>query len=338
MVLSNATQLESPIDRKRSKAYYRSIVSVLIILSGVSSMPGRKSIIRNFDRILAWPMFSFALMTLALFAVLIYLGDLEQEGTIVRYSLWGLAILYPLFWVETVIHICIGSRFLKQHVWFCLFPLTRIGCRDHLNGTQVWLPRMGWSDISKSFERKLSRKFSIPMIAVALLVLPLIGMEYFYQDTVAKSEGWQLVISISEAFIWASFTFEFVLMVMIVRAKVAYARKHWIDLAVILLPMLAFMRMLRLSSALRLNQISRTAKVFRLRGLAMRLWRAFVALEIIEMLIYRNPELRLERLEQKFEMKMEEIAFLRVDIQRLKERVAKIQAAEEAALEEESAS
>jgi len=72
--------------------------------------------------------------------------------------------------------------------------------------------------------------------------------------------------------------------------------------------------------------------------LAMRLWRAFVALEIIEMLIYRNPELRLERLEQKFEMKMEEIAFLRVDIQRLKERVAKIQAAEEAALEEETAS
>ena len=37
-------------------------------------------------------------------------------------------------------------------------------------------------------------------------------------------------------------------------------------------------------------------------------------------------------------MKMEEIAFLRVDIQRLKERVAKIQAAEEAALEEETAS
>ncbi len=69
----------------------------------------------------------------------------------------------------------------------------------------------------------------------------------------------------------------------------------------------------------------------------MRLWRAFVALEIIEMLIYRNPELRLERLEQKFEMKMEEVAFLRVDIQRLRERVAKRQAAEEAAVEAEAA-
>ena len=176
------------------------------------------------------------------------------------------------------------------------------------------------------------------MIAVALLVLPIIGIEYFYQDLVTTNGTWRLAINLSEAFIWASFTFEFVLMVMIVRAKIAYARKHWIDLAVILLPMLAFMRMLRLSSVVRFNQISRTAKVFRLRGLAMRLWRAFVALEIIEMLIYRNPELRLERLKQKFEMKMEEVAYLRVDIQRLKERVAKRQAAEEAAIEAEAGS
>lgn len=300
-------------------------------------MQSPKPLIRRLDRILAWPMFSLALSTLALFAMLIYLGDLEQKKTIVKYSLWGLAILYPFFWIETLIHVCIGSRFLKQHVWFCIFPLTRIGCRDHVTGMQIWLPRLGWNEVNKQFERKLSRKFSIPMIAVALLVLPIIGMEYFYQETVAKNYGWRLVINISEAFIWASFTFEFVLMIMIVRAKVVYARKHWIDLAVILLPMLAFMRMLRLSSAVRFNQISRTAKVFRLRGLAMRLWRAFVALEIIEMLIYRNPELRLERLEQKFEMKMEEVAFLRVDIQRLRERVAKRQAAEEAAIEAEAA-
>lgn len=301
-------------------------------------MQNRESSIRRLDRILAWPMFSLALSTLALFATLIYFDDMEQKKTIVRCSLWGLAILYPFFWIETLIHICIGSRFLKQHVWFCVFPLTRIGCRDHLTGKKIWLPRMGWCEVNRQFERTLTRKFSIPMIAVALLVLPIIGIEYFYQDLVTTNDTWRLAINLSEAFIWASFTFEFVLMVMIVRAKIAYARKHWIDLAVILLPMLAFMRMLRLSSVVRFNQISRTAKVFRLRGLAMRLWRAFVALEIIEMLIYRNPELRLERLEQKFEMKMEEVAYLRVDIQRLKERVAKRQAAEEAAIEAEAGS
>ncbi len=294
-------------------------------------MQGQSHISQRLDRAFAAPMFCLALMTLGFFATLIYLDDLEHDDLIVKYSLIGIAILYPFFWIETLIHWLAGSRFLKQHVWFCVLPITRIGCRDHVSGTSIWLPGLGWGRVNKKFERKLARKFSVPMIAVALMVLPIIIVEFFYRDFVDRNLAWRVVMAIAEAFIWAAFTFEFVLMIKVVRAKIAYARKHWIDLAVILLPMLAFMRMMRLGSVGRINQLSRTAKVFRLRGLAMRLWRAFVALEIIEMLLYRNPELRLEKLQQKFEMKMEEVSYLKEDIQRLRTRVAERQAEAEAA-------
>ena len=293
-------------------------------------MQEQSHISRRLDRAFAAPMFCLALLTLSFFATLIYLDDLEHDDFIVKCSLIGIAVLYPFFWIETFIHWMAGSRFLKQHVWFCILPITRIGCRDHVLGASIWLLGLGWGRVNKKFERKLARKFSVPMIAVALMVLPIIIVEFFYRDFVDRNLGWRVVMAMAEAFIWAAFTFEFVLMIKVVRAKIAYARKHWIDLAVILLPMLAFMRMMRLGSVGRINQLSRTAKVFRLRGLGMRLWRAFVALEIIEMLLYRNPELRLEKLEQKFELKMEEVSYLKEDIQRLRNRVAKRQAEAEA--------
>jgi voltage-gated potassium channel len=271
-------------------------------------------------------MFGLSLVVLGLFASLIYLNDIDQEAVIVRWCLVGLAVAYPLFWLETAVHLYHGSPFMKQHLWFCLLPITRVGARDHETGQEIWLPRLGWREVNRPLERMLTRRFSIPMIAIALMVLPVIALELFYKDFVESAPGWRIAMSVAEAFIWAAFTFEFVLMTKIVRSKLTYARKHWLDLAVILLPMLAFMRMMRLASVGRLNQLSRTAKIFRLRGLGMRLWRAFVALEIIELLIARDPERRLARLEDELESRLEEVAWLRQDICRLRERVGRSRA------------
>ncbi|MGI9516682.1 MAG: hypothetical protein ACR2NP_06545, partial [Pirellulaceae bacterium] len=91
------------------------------------------------------------------------------------------------------------------------------------------------------------------------------------------------------------------------------------------------------TALLRLNNVARTAKVFRLRGLALRMWRGIVALEVVEMLISRNPERRLERLEARMEYKLEEIDDLRREIGRVQKRVearAEKVAAGEAAADE----
>ncbi len=298
-------------------------------------MNGHIDLTRQLDQRLARPMFGLALLVLALFASLIYLNDLGRDGLVVWWSLAGLALLYPVFWLETAVHYYLGSGFLRQHLWFCVLPITRIGARDHETGKLIWLPGYEWREVDKSLERLLARRFGVPMIVISLMVLPIIGMEFFYKDFVDSNPGWRVVMSIAEAFIWAAFTFEFILMVKIVRSKAHYAIKHWIDLAVILLPTLAFMRMMRLASVGRLNQLSRTARIFRLRGLAMRLWRAFVALDLIEHLLALNPEWRLEKLEDQLQVKMEEIGYLNQDIERLREKVRRKRLQQEAARQSE---
>ncbi len=276
---------------------------------------------RWLDRRLAAPMFIASLAVLALFAILLHLHELEQGRTVVLWCLGALAVLYPLFWIETIAHSLAGSRRMRQHFWFCLIPFLRIGCRDHETGKQIWLPHVGWRTIDRPFEKKLIRAASGPMIVVALLVLPVIMLEFFWADFVATHEHWRVSLQITAAFIWAAFTFEFTLLISVVKYPMAYARRHWIDAAIILLPMVTFIRAARLTQLARMKQITRAARVYRLRGLAMRMWRGLVALEIVEMVLLRDPERRMEKLESQLEFRLEEIEFLRQDIQRLQKRV-----------------
>jgi voltage-gated potassium channel len=159
------------------------------------------------------------------------------------------------------------------------------------------------------------------MIAVALLVLPVVVMEIGWEEFVAANVGWQATLQVTAAFIWAAFTFEFTVMVSVVRHKWSYTWRHWIDVLIILLPMVTFLRAARLTQLLRMNQLSRTIRLYRLRGVSMKLWRALVAAEIVEMLLSLNPERRMERLEHRLEEKLAEIEYLKRDMERLQKRI-----------------
>lgn len=277
---------------------------------------------RLLDHRLAAPMFVASLIVLGLFAFLLHSTELENGGWFVAACLIGLAIMYPVFWAETVAHAAIRSPRLKMHLWFCLVPFLRIAARDHATGESIWLPRAGWCKIDRPFERRLIRAASMPMIIVALLVLPIIAMEFFWADFVARHPQWRLTLQVTSAFIWAAFTFEFTLLVSVVKYPWAYTRRHWIDLAIILLPMITFIRAVRLTQLVRLKQITRAARIYRLRGLGLRMWRGLVALEVVEMILLRDPERRLEKLESQLEFRMEEIEFLQQDIRRLQQKIA----------------
>lgn len=284
---------------------------------------------RLLDQRLAAPMFSVSLVALALLAALLHLHLVHDGAAIIRYCFIGLALLYPLFWCEAAAHFIIGSPRARTCLWYCFFPFLRVGGRDHITGKKIWLPWTDWKVVDRNLERRLARDFSIPMIIAALLVLPVITIEFFWAEYVEANPGWQWSLQIAAAFIWAAFTFEFTILMSVVKYRFAYVRRHWIDAAIILLPMVTFIRAARLAQLARLNQISRAARIYRLRGLAMRLWRALVTLEVVEMLLSRNPERRLEKLEIQLEEKLEDIAFLKRDITRLQKRVAEQLAKEE---------
>ncbi|MGI9517904.1 MAG: hypothetical protein ACR2NP_12705, partial [Pirellulaceae bacterium] len=189
-----------------------------------------KWLTRELDHKLAAPMFAVSLVVLGLFAVLFYLNDLEAgDGLVFRGCAIGLAICYPVFWLETLLHLLNGSSRMKQHIWFCLLPISRIGARDHDTGTMIWLPSLGWREANRPLERRLARAFSIPMIVVALSVLPIIVLEFFWSDYVEATPWLQFAMDVAEAFIWSALTFEFVLMISVVKYSMLYVRKHWID-------------------------------------------------------------------------------------------------------------
>ena len=280
-----------------------------------------KASVNWLDQRLSLPMFIASLLFLLLTGALVHLKEGHLLNTWMGTGcLLGLSLLYPLFVIETVLHYLTGSRNMRQHFWYLLMPIFRLCGRDHVDGSHVWLPRLGWQPIDRSLEKLLARRFSIPMIIIALLVLPVVILELFWAELIVNSSWLTFVLETATICIWMAFVFEFVVMISVTKRKLVYCRKNWIDLAIVLLPMLSFMRAARLGSALQIQQLSRTARVYRLRGIALRTWRAFVTLDVLDMILQRDPSYRMEKLAEEIVEQTEELNHLKLELNRLKQR------------------
>ena len=91
-------------------------------------------------------------------------------------------------------------------------------------------------------------------------------IEFLLKDQVAAYAWLQGLLEVGMGVIWFAFAAEFILMVSIAEKKVAYCKEHWIDLAIILLPLASFLRSLsivkatRLANLMRIQQLSNLAR------------------------------------------------------------------------------
>jgi len=118
---------------------------------------------------------------------------------------------------------------------------------------------------------RIARRFDLPMLAAALLVIPVLAIEE--SDL---SHGWQLAADVLDWAIWAAFLVELVVMLSVVPRRWWYLRHHPLDLVIVvftfpLLPSLfAILRVLRVARLLRLAPLLRSAqlarRVFSLEG------------------------------------------------------------------------
>ena len=88
--------------------------------------------------------------------------------------------------------------------------------------------------------------------------------------TVAHQPAVRLATRIGKALVWTAFALEFVVMISVVDRKLRYCLQHWIDILVIVLPLIGFLRMLRLARLGRLNQLGRFTRLYRFRGSVLR--------------------------------------------------------------------
>lgn len=276
------------------------------------------------DQKLAAPMFWLTLLWLLIAGIGMHLLQ-DADGRYFDGAIYCgaiLVVLWTAYFFEAYFHWSRGERLKRRDLLACFFPPTRLGGRDHATGESVWIPGMGWRTANDQLAAELELKLSYTMIAIALLILPLLVIENVYDTQIQNNRSLGLTVQFAQAFIWFAFTAEFMLSISLVSKKLKFVKKHWMDVAIICLPMIWFMRIFRITGATRLARLSRTAKVFRLRGTAMRAWRAVLILEIIDRLMHRDHTQRLAKLEAMIAEKKREIADLESQVASIKQQLS----------------
>jgi voltage-gated potassium channel len=288
---------------------------------------------RAYEDQLAGPMFFLALAFLVVFAGVIHRfprldpGDLEAS-----LMLEGLFLLWLLFILEAVFRFRLRDpgrpawEGLTRAAAIALLPPLRLGCRSQVRPNHIWLPTLGWQPIDARLRRRLEHFFSIPMIGFALLVLPLLIVEHYWAAEIHAEPHLAFWLDIGTSIIWLGFTLELLVMVAVSDRPVRYCFSHWIDVAIVLLPlveMLPLFRLLRVGRVLRLEQLLSWGRLHRLRTVGTRGWRAVLLLGVVQRLLRRTPEHQLRQLREVLRAKEEELADLRREITELEGRLAR---------------
>jgi hypothetical protein len=205
--------------------------------------------------------------------------------------------------------------------------------------------------VDERLRQRVEHALNVPMIGIALMVIPVLALDYYQPDhhpvvtdvqnvlrmpasrqttvdskqlwiaTVAHQPAIRLATRIGEALIWTAFALEFVVMISVVDRKLRYCLQHWIDILVIVLPLIGFLRMLRLARLARLNQLGRFTRLYRLRGSVLRAQRGMIVASFLDRVIHRSPQKRLTRLKESLAEKEREAGLLRSRINELHSQI-----------------
>ena len=228
------------------------------------------------------------------------------ELSIYDLSVSLLWIVWPIVVAETVWHWLSrpwDQQTRKLHLFgflFCICPSLRMCARSYEKGNRLWLPGLGWRYPNKRLRARLERHFSLPMIAIAFLILPVLVVEFFLHDRVEDSVLLWSLLHVGTGIIWLAFAIEFILMVSVAEKKIAYCKEHWLDLAILLLPLISFLRsvqFIRTTNALRLPQFTKMLRVYRMRGTALKALRGLIVLDLFSRFFKVEPEQMVEQLQ-----------------------------------------
>jgi hypothetical protein len=241
----------------------------------------------------------------------------------------GVAFLWPIFVSEAIWQFYRRDRskprgpFLWRTILVCLMPPWRMALTDSRTGL-IWMPRMGWVQPGKELFKRIELVFSGPMLLFAFLILPVLLFEYIKSEQVKSNAAMALALDISISVIWVAFATEFILKASAHPKPFKFAKERWLDVAIVVLPMLEFVlwkwadaaplaRLLRLGRAISPEQIARLQRLYRLQGLATKAWHALLLIEGIARLLGQTPEKRLAKLEARIAEMEEELAEVRKD-------------------------
>jgi len=130
--------------------------------------------------------------------------------------------------------------------------------------------------------QRVDRFFHWPMIVLALAILPLLAIEVYRSPTGPL----QWAIEIGFGIIWLAFVVEFVIKITIAECRLEYVRRNWLDIVIILVPLVRPLRAFRATRGL-----ARTTRIFRMRGVGMKcaryLFSVIVGMKVTDDLLHK---------------------------------------------------
>ncbi|MDP1591906.1 MAG: hypothetical protein Q8M07_29370 [Prosthecobacter sp.] len=227
-------------------------------------------------------------------------------------GLWGIVAfegLAGLFFTQDAWR----ARLRRLFLTLLIPPLRMVVATSKPDGW-LWLPGAGWRRAGEETSEKLEQKLALPMVVLTLLVLPVLGAELTGGETLDNHPRLALATHLTTCVIWIGFTVEFVWMVAAAPNKLAYCLKHWINLVIILVPLVAFLRVLSAFRFARMIRAGKLLRAYRLRGLWSRLWRLALLFNLFDRLQQRDPAKYCAALEKKIADLEEELAELRIKL------------------------
>ncbi len=189
----------------------------------------------------------------------------------------------------------------KQKTFFILYGLfapLRFGRRLSGNYALMYIPFWGVCKANEALFDKMRRTLSTPMLIIALVIVPILLIDMKFKEKVeAVIPNIVILMRITEVFIWIIFTSEFIAMFSVTDEKLDYCKKNWIDLVIILLPLIAaFLTSFSFLRLLRLNQL---ARAYRVKGVFAKVRQALILADSVQKIMFPKPEKQLIHLKKK---------------------------------------
>ncbi len=211
----------------------------------------------------------------------------------------------------------------KRFLLTSVMPAFRLTLATAYPHRFVWLPKRHWLAVGKLNFERLELRIAVPMLGLTLMVLPLLGVEFLLRDYLQENLWLGVIVHALTSLLWFGFAFEFLVMFSLADKKLAYCKAHWINIVIILMPLIMWLRLVRMLSFLK---VSKMIRAFRLRSITARGMRLAMVFNLVDRLMERNPEKYLLALEDKALDKKAELQALEEKMVEMKAKIAKQEA------------
>lgn len=195
---------------------------------------------------------------------------------------------------------------LRRFLWICAIPPLRLGFATGHSNELVWLPWKGWVKRGDDSYEDLQRKIAWPMVLVTLAVIPVLLGEWWCGKH--EDQAWaQFLVHSAMALIWTAFMLEFVLSFAVSERKLEYCKFHWINLVIIVIPLVSFLRAVSLMRFLGLSRVPQLLRAFRFRSLYARGIQVALVFDLVDRFLQRDPEKYVVALERRIRDKEREL-------------------------------